>query len=1084
MTGLGLIGREHPTQVLRRALDTVLSSHGGLVLVTGEPGIGKSALVADLAGQARRDGALVATGACWDGDGAPGYWPWIQVLRDLRDDALGEGPGSPDDMLSCLLGEGGAPPVGRHAEFHFADTVAGLLTTVSRDRPVVVVLEDLHWIDPESLRLLGFVAHHTWHEQVLVIGTYRDVEVDPSPHPAAQTLAALAAKATSVALTGLDRDGVRALMARTVGVEPDDDTADDVLRRTGGNPFFVEQVAAMWADQGAIGPLPSGLRAALERRVSSLPDDVHDLLTVASALGPEFSPDLLAEVDGRSRTDIDPLIAAAVAARVLHTPAPGTLAFTHSLLRDVLYEVAAETEIRRHHAAALRALERTPRLARDPATAELAHHACRAVPDVDPTVAQRHVLTAARDAARRLAFDESIDHYRAALTIEPGEGCAALGDALTGPERATIVLELAATEQRAGAIATARRSYLEVVATARDLDDPRLLAEAVLGIHDLGSSERDLPGDLDLLEEARVRLDADADPDDPPDPLAVRLLAATSRAFWHHSWQSGLPADADEVERLSARALDAARSCGDDGTLGFALLARHDTIWRPSTAPERERLADEMAAVAHRSHDDELRLQAWLLRIVALLEQGDPRSLAEHDAFVAAAERSRLPRWRFAAQSRQATFAMLQGRFDEAEAAADEAYQLGRRLGEVGADHLWLGQRLELALLRGRFHEASRFADEASSQTDDGSSGMLDMALVAVGRGDVEVALRYLDDAGQAVDELAVWAEAWALRLRAQVAAASGDPDRCERTRKALAAVEHRWGVIGAAAAVVGPLGLWAAALDAAQERWDDAIDGFVGVEAAAERLGARPWVVQARLGLARARLGRNGGEGEDLTLALALSDAVVDEASELDMPHLIEQARQVRAGLDTTQPGAAATSTPTNRPAEADRRDGRRAGEFRLDGEVWAVGLDGVTVHVPDAKGLRDLHVLLGQPGAQVPAVKLANPEGGVEAETSRRLGGDPVLDDEARAAYRRRLTQLDEQIEQATARHDDRRGANLDEERQALLDERQRAAGRRGRPPRRGGAGAPPRGAAGPAPAPPPPARPPPPPSRVVPG
>jgi hypothetical protein len=163
------------------------------------------------------------------------------------------------------------------------------------------------------------------------------------------------------------------------------------------------------------------------------------------------------------------------------------------------------------------------------------------------------------------------------------------------------------------------------------------------------------------------------------------------------------------------------------------------------------------------------------------------------------------------------------------------------------------------------------------------------------------------------------------------------------------------------------------------------------------------------------------------------VSDAVVDEASELDMPHLIEQARQVRAGLDTTQPGAAATSTPTNRPAEADRRDGRRAGEFRLDGEVWAVGLDGVTVHVPDAKGLRDLHVLLGQPGAQVPAVKLANPEGGVEAETSRRLGGDPVLDDEARAAYRRRLTQLDEQIEQATARPHDRRAANQAEERQA---------------------------------------------------
>ncbi|WP_461030507.1 ATP-binding protein, partial [Streptomyces sparsus] len=276
-----LIGRDHPAALLRAEIGRATDSHGGLLLVTGEAGIGKTALATEAADEARRRGALVLSGSCWDSDSAPGYWPWTQVVRGLRRGV------TPQEWAAAASASGSSLPVllGEEAgtaetePFRLYDAVTAALVSVSHSRPVVVVLDDLHWADAASLRLLEFAAQHTWFERLLFIGTYRDAEVDTDGHPLRPLMASLVAKATTLTLTGLDREGVGALMARTVGARPAEALVTEVHRRTGGNPFFVEQTARLWHSGGSLDAVAPGVRDALERRLSLLPEPVLRLLS-------------------------------------------------------------------------------------------------------------------------------------------------------------------------------------------------------------------------------------------------------------------------------------------------------------------------------------------------------------------------------------------------------------------------------------------------------------------------------------------------------------------------------------------------------------------------------------------------------------------------------------------------------------------------------------------------------------------------------------------------------------------------------------------------------------------------------------
>ncbi|MGC5532992.1 ATP-binding protein [Streptomyces sp. SR-10] len=1234
-----LFGRDHPAGVLRSEIARATDSHGGLVLVTGEAGIGKSTLVTDAAHEARRRGALVVGGSCWDSDNTPGYWPWVQILRGLRRSAtaaewaaaqeasegrlavlLGDpvrvamggtdGPG-PSTLPGAAPGVAGAPgsdgarggepgaeagtsppgggsPEGAEA-FGLFDAVTTALVTVSQSRPLVVVLDDLHSSDPASLRLLEFAAQHAWFERLLLIGTYRDVEVDAPGHPLQQLILPLVSRAaTTLTLTGLGRDEVGALMTVTTGREPSPQLIDEVHRRTGGNPFFVEQTARLWHSGSPVSTIPPGVREAVRQRLALLPEPVVSLLTSAALLGREFRRQVLAVVHGSPAPHVDRLLEPAVVARVVVPRPSGQYAFAHDLLRETLYASLDEAEARERHAAAVRSLDAHGGLGDAVRPGALARHAHLAGSALDRDRRIDLLLAAARDASGRLADEEAVGHYRRALAVasgEPGEsgepggtgesvgpegpgglrespGGASGGVPACGPgtagapgsadgtsaadgkgtadaegrgpdlRRAVLIgLDLSGQLRHAGETAEAQRLLDRSVALARELDEPELLARVAITLHRDGSlGGRDVPT-MGLLAEAHHRITGKEGQESLSDDRLAQELAIHIMAL--------------------------ARDGSDDEALAFSLWARHDSVWGLGSAMERLGLTDEMTVVGRRTQHQDMELHATSMRWVALLELGDPAFIDQFRAFVRLAELTELPRFALGIAVDTSLIGALQGRFAEASTALEDD-----ALDPESNDHVAFGfmghhLRWALHLLQGHFAEAEEVLGVLPGAGYP-YPGLLE-AVTAVEQGDATPALRLIaEQSDRAAPYPRAFMPLW-LRLLAQTAAITGDPRLITRAEDELTPYTGQWIVSLYGCDIGGPVDLWLGMLAAARDDQDAAVAALTEAAASSDRLGARPWAVRARLCLARSLLARAGAAGSgaagdgvagaaraegsgagsgtgadagadagavraggagdgagDAGQARRLLGEVAREAGELAMTHVEADATALRtAPPSTADPtattAAAADASTAPRPAashpavsgpavsgpavsgpavsgpavsgpavsgpaapwaqdpsaapgrgttgasagsSAGASVGASAGtravpsaEFRRNGPVWQLRWDGVTVHVPDAKGLRDLHSLLGLPGADVPAVQLLAPEGGDLVVAAGQLGGDPVLDEEAKRRYKEHLARLDAEIDRAAARDDVRGVEKYDRERQALLDELRSAAGLGGR-------------------------------------
>ncbi|MGP3913210.1 ATPase [Nonomuraea sp. 10N515B] len=847
-----------------------------------------------------------------------------------------------------------------------------LLTALAQHRPVVIVLEDLHRADDASLRLLWFASQHVWLERLLVLGTYRDAETGPAEPP----LSSLAAKAEVITLAGLDRAGVTELVTRVTGHAPELEAAAEIHRRTGGNPFFVQQLAHLRQYGGTI---PSGVRAAVRERLSILPPGVEEALAAAAVLGHEFGARLLAATTGVRAERVERLLARAAAARLIVPAGDDRFAFAHDLVREVVYDSLPEEDRWRRHAAVVAAhgpaasvvpAEQARHAQPSPAEqvrhaqlspAEMARHAQLAGPVLDAGETVGWLVRAARDASARMATEEAARHARHALALLPAH------DLRT---RALILLDLGTILHHDGDPAAGREAFEEAAEAARRLGDDELLARTALVLHRLEHPTRKPPLEVSLIEEAHRKL--------APPGTATRLDHA--------------------VRELSLRTASLARRREDDETLGLSLLTAHDAMLGPGTARDRLAIATELADLARRTVDRELDLHAARLRTWALLEQGDPRYLAEHRAFVAAAERAGLPRFRFDARWDQATIATLTGRFDQAAAHIDQALTLDRP-PHVDAASVCRHLRWALELRRGR----PEAAEALLSGLDDGLHPYphLVRAATALHRGDVTSALRHLHD-DTAGAEGHGWYAPLRLRLQAEVAAALRDPAECAQVLAAIGPFAGEWAVPGMAT-VEGPMAYWAALLHAAMERWDEAIDGFAAAWHAADRLQARPWSIEARLRLAESMLAR----GHDGDAARAHLDEVERESAALGLAGASEQARRLRS--HRTGPSRV----------------------FRFDGTMWTLAYAGRTVRVPDAKGLHDLRILLRQPGVDVSA---------------SRLAGGPSPGDRARTDYRDRLARLDAEIDRALHLGHDDLAARLDRQRLRLIEEAGTAATRAG--------------------------------------
>ncbi len=552
----GPVGRDDVLAGLRRVVDEAVAGRGHLLLLAGEAGIGKTTMLTAAAGYAESRGARVAWGWGWPGEGAPGYWPWVQVMRMFGLDIPWPAEQSGQAVQDAPASE----------RFRLFDEVTSLLLAESRIQPLLVLLDDLQWAGQPSQLLLDFLARRLPAGAVAVLGSYRDV--DPAPDPA---LASLAARATVLPLTGLSPDAVTDLVADVVGDQRAAEVAAGVYRRTGGNPFFAQQVS--WLLRSGQDGIPPGVHEALALRFAALPGATAAALRTAAVIGQRFTADLVARAVGERPGAVTDTLSAAVRARVVSPDPPGAYCFAHDLFREYAYDQLPAAERAGLHQRIGQALEASRAAGGDVPLTELARHFVHA--DPASVASWEYSVAAAAEAAARLAYEDAVRHWEHAL---------AAADA--GPAgRAGALLELAEARRQAGQGHAAGQAYLRAAESARAERAPALLARAALGLHAIGTRLWWPPAEvIALLSEAFDALGPGQN-----DPLRLRVMASLARALaWH-----GL--DLPRARTLAAEAVAAARAGGDPLTLAACLLAQHHAVWAPDTAPERLRIAADVA---------------------------------------------------------------------------------------------------------------------------------------------------------------------------------------------------------------------------------------------------------------------------------------------------------------------------------------------------------------------------------------------------------------------------------------------------------------------------------------------------------
>ena len=432
------VGRQREMAELTALLNAALSGQGQLVMLTGEPGIGKTRAAQELAVQAEARGAQVLWGRCYEEQGAPPYLPWVQAMRtyvhhsgaDQLATEMGLGAADISEIISEVRGklpDLGTPPElePSQARFRLFDSITTFLKNAAQRQPLMLVLDDLHWADRSSLLLLEFLVQEIGDSPLLLAGAHRDVEVSRG-HPLSQTLGALVREQLyhRVQLSGLTRQEVGELVEGKAGITLTPEAAEAVHSRTDGNPFFVGElthqvtVENVTRNEEWAGIIPEGVRDAIGKRLNRLSERCVDVLTTASIIGREFDFRLLILLNGEvSEGQLLRAVDEAVSAHLIED-VRGQMdryQFSHALIQQTLAEDVTTSRRVRLHGRIAEALEDLYGDDAKAHAAEMAHHFAEAQTSTGITKMVLYSLLAGEQALAAYAWDEALTHFERGL---------------------------------------------------------------------------------------------------------------------------------------------------------------------------------------------------------------------------------------------------------------------------------------------------------------------------------------------------------------------------------------------------------------------------------------------------------------------------------------------------------------------------------------------------------------------------------------------------------------------------------------------------------------------------------------------
>ncbi|GAA1128411.1 hypothetical protein GCM10009606_05070 [Nocardioides aquiterrae] len=662
-----MVGRDADLESLVDVVEAAERGVPSYAVITGDPGIGKSRLAAELVLRARQRGLRVLVGRCSQDDGAPPLWPWKSVLDELGVSLLEEQP--------ATEGEGG--------QFRAWERIADAIRSAAEEQPTVVVLDDLHWADTSTLRVLRLLVETTDRARLLVVTTWRS---HPEPAGALADVAEALARmhALRLQLSGLPPREVAAVFESVTHRELAPAEAAALRERTDGNPFFLVELARLAGERGAGGDeLPTAVTDVINRRLLRLPDRTVSALRAAAVIGREFDTPTLATITAIDEDDLLDVVEPAQAAGLVREDGVDHFLFAHALVRDTLRAGTSVSRRARLHARVADALTGVP--GRE---TEVARHWREAGPSYGDR-AWRSAVEAATLARRLYAYDQAAELLEGALVSLDSDGQATLRD------RYDVLMALIEAYRWAARLPDLVATVEQAIEVGKQLRDPEAVARAAIATTEGVLWRSGPPGAVNEDVVAALRGSLDRLPTADSDLRCRTMLALANELYDTVSWE--------ERRALCDEGLAMARRLGDPLLLMFACQVCFVALWTAETAVERVELVREAQELARTTRSERAFVVCATLHAAVLSEVGrvDEMWAAIAEAR-AAAQEQRIAFGELVLGGLEIPWHAMAGRFDECERLLAEIHDLGSRLSHHNVDESVAASMLAICLWQGR----------------------------------------------------------------------------------------------------------------------------------------------------------------------------------------------------------------------------------------------------------------------------------------------------------------------------------------------------------------------------------------------